>query len=208
MEVVQSAKPAGPPSTPATVSVPTTSHSVAAPPPSQAPPPSPAKPPLVASPPVKIHIHGVLPNGAAFDSTTVVEPVTAATDGSLGVPENVSHVGWWSQGALPGAAQGRAVIDGHVDSAAQGIGFLFYLRFLQPGNVVDVTTAAGQVLHYVIYGGDEWPKPLGAHAPQVMNVAGPPGLTLITCGGEFIRSAGSYRDNVLKYGQLADYGPA
>ena len=50
-------------------------------------------------------------------------------DGFLKVPENVQHVGWWDGSAQAGEPFGATVIAGHVDSAAEGIGF--FARLLQ-----------------------------------------------------------------------------
>lgn len=44
---------------------------------------------------------------------------------------------------VPGADSGSVVIVGHVDSAAQGTGALFYLRILTASNRIELTGAQG-----------------------------------------------------------------
>jgi hypothetical protein len=102
------------------------------------------------------------------------------TNGSLGVPDDPSHVGWWIGSALPGAASGTVVIDGHVDSAAAGPGALFH-----------IAVEARRVLNK--------DKPLPA---ELFAATGPPRLVLISCGGPFDRKTLSYQDNIVVVARL------
>ncbi|NMO90302.1 class F sortase [Actinomycetospora sp. TBRC 11914] len=122
-----------------------------------------------------------------------VDPVDAP-DGDLRVPDDPDRVGWWREGAVPGADTGTALIAGHVDSAVSGPGALFWLDRLQPGDPVTVTTTSGEA-DYVVVSVRRYPK---ADLPgSVATSAGPAGLTLVTCGGPFDHAAHSYRDNVV-----------
>jgi hypothetical protein len=122
-----------------------------------------------------------------------VDPVDAP-DGDLQVPDDPDRVGWWREGAVPGADTGTALIAGHVDSATSGEGALFWLDRLRPGDPVTVTTTSGEA-DYVVVSVRRYPK---ADLPgSVAAPAGPPGLTIVTCGGPFDRLARSYVDNVL-----------
>ena len=56
-----------------------------------------------------------------------VKPVDVV-GGELQVPEDPQTVGWWRSSAAPGAEGGSTVIDGHIDSAAAGLGALLPSR--------------------------------------------------------------------------------
>lgn len=130
---------------------------------------------------------------AALDATVV--PVTVAA-GALGVPDDVHTLGWWNGGPSPGAPHGTVVIDGHVDSARQGLGALAAASRLKLGEAIQVSTAHGLLTYQVqairTYRKDTLPAAL-------FNPAGPPLLALITCGGPFDPATRHYRDNIVIY---------
>ncbi len=122
-------------------------------------------------------------------------------DGAMEVPEDVRTVGWYvppsGNAVLPGA-DGTAVIAGHVDSRTQGPGAFIRLRTLEPGHEVSVDHADGTRSLWQVTEVQRYPKddvPLG----DIFVWAGEPRLALITCGGEFDRSIGSYLDNYVVY---------
>ncbi|MBC8090459.1 MAG: class F sortase, partial [Pseudonocardia sp.] len=102
--------------------------------------------------------------------------------------------GWFSGSAAPGEP-GPSVIAGHVDSRS-GPGVFFSLGELDIGAEIEVRRSDGVVLRFRVaevyaVGKDEFPTE---------RVYGPvPGseLRLITCGGEFDRSARRYLNNVV-----------
>lgn len=125
-----------------------------------------------------------------------IVPVTVAAGGALGVPANPRTLGWWSGGAAPGSSTGSTVLDGHVDSAALGLGALFTLRHVQVGAPV-LLTAGAATLRYQVVGVREYAK---ANLPaSVFTSAGPGRLVLITCGGAFDRASRHYADNIVVY---------
>lgn len=115
--------------------------------------------------------------------------------GVLQVPEDISRVGWWKHSVNPGSAVGSTVIDGHIDSAAAGEGALFHLADLGPGDPVTVTTSTGATVHYQVQARRVYVKEQGLPA-DLFNQQGPGRLVIISCGGPFDRSIGSYQDNV------------
>ncbi len=132
-------------------------------------------------------------SAVAVDATVVPVTVTA---GALGVPDDVHTLGWWSGGPSPGAAHGTVVIDGHVDSARQGLGTLAAAARLKLGEDIQVTTTHGRLAYQVqairTYRKDTLPAAL-------FNPQGPPLLALITCGGPFDPATRHYRDNIVIY---------
>jgi hypothetical protein len=174
---------AGPPVS-AVLSTPT-----AAPEPAPAVGTHPAAPAAVVPtvPPVRLELAGV---------DAPLDPVGVDPAGAMALPEDVDRVGWYRFGPAPGAAEGTAVLAGHVDDAEQGLGALAPLREVEAGAEVRVTDAAGAVTRWRVVSRELIEKqvvPLAA----LFQRGGPPRLVLLTCGGEFIPELRSYRDNVV-----------
>lgn len=133
---------------------------------------------------------------AAVDIDAPVVPVSVDAQGGLGVPDDVKTLGWWQDGAAPGSASGTVVIDGHVDSAVQGIGEFFRLEKSTPGDIVRLATTVG-VLQYRVVARASYVK---AELPtDVFARSGAPRLVLITCGGSFDKTTRNYSDNIVVY---------
>ncbi|MGH3224487.1 MAG: class F sortase [Streptosporangiaceae bacterium] len=118
------------------------------------------------------------------------------SNGTLQVPASTAVAGWYSGSPSPGAV-GAAVIAGHVDSRA-GLGVFFWLRTLRPGDRVyigrsDGTTVVFTVTKVQMYVKDQFPT------ASVYGPAPDAELRLITCGGTFDRSLGSYLSNVVVF---------
>lgn len=173
--------------------VPEPAPPVPAPAPEPAPPPEP-EPVGPTSPPVSITVASI-----GVDAAVVV-PVGLQDDGAMEIPEDVATIGWYDPrtilpGVVPGAT-GTAVLSGHVDSRSQGRGAFYDLRLLEVGDEVDITHADGTVTRFVVTGRTSYGKseiPLA----DIFVWDGPPRLALITCGGEFDRTARSYEDNIV-----------
>ena len=121
-------------------------------------------------------------------------------DGTLAVPQpgpDYDKAAWFDGSPRPGAI-GPAVIEGHVDSAENGPSVFYELGALVPGDRVDVDREDGSVATFVVYDVRVVPK---ADFPtlDVYGNTQRPELRLITCGGPFDSSAGSYVDNVVVF---------
>lgn len=125
---------------------------------------------------------------------TALDRLVRLPDGSLSTPARWEVPGWYAGGPRPGEV-GPAVIAGHVDSTS-GPAVFFGLRRLRPGASVDVVTRGGRTLHFVVADVRRVPK---NRFPTAL-VYGPqpvPVLRLVTCTGDFDRSAHSYVDNLV-----------
>lgn len=125
---------------------------------------------------------------------TSLEELKVDGAGVLEPPTRADKAGWFAKGIAPGDA-GPAVIAGHVDSKT-GPGVFFRLPELRPGAEVLVEREDGSKLTFVVnhtYSTEKAAFPTAAvYAPTPLSE-----LRLVTCGGEFDRVAGSYRDNVI-----------
>ena len=120
--------------------------------------------------------------------------------GALQVPDTTTVAGWFTGGPRPGAV-GSAVIAGHVDSKT-GPGIFFWLRALKPGDKIYVGRADGTMAVFTVtrvhqYAKDKFPT------DAVYGAVPDPELRLITCGGIFDRSIGSYLSNIVVFARLA-----
>jgi len=141
-----------------------------------------------------------IPRHLALPSLQVdapIVPVGLQPDGDLTVPGDPHLLGWWQASARPGDRQGTIVIDGHVDTAADGPGALFSLRQLRPGDPVVLSTNHGS-WHYLIVALRSYPK---VNLPaEVFASTGQLRLIIITCGGAFNHTTRQYADNIVAYG--------
>ena len=126
-----------------------------------------------------------------------VIPTATGPDGAVTVPDPPSTVGWWSPGALAGAASGTTVLVGHVDSAASGLGVFAVLRDVAVGERVLLRGADGRLIGYQVTGRRQAGK--AALPADLFTPGGPPRLALVTCGGRFDRATRHYTDNVVVY---------
>ncbi len=116
--------------------------------------------------------------------------------GELGVPDNPHVVGWWERGAPAGAPQGTVVLDGHVDTAADGPGALFHLADLHLDTPLTLSTA-NREFGYVVRAVRRYPKT--ALPEDIFDTSGLPRLSIITCGGHFNSRTLQYSDNIVVY---------
>jgi hypothetical protein len=120
-------------------------------------------------------------------------------DGTMAVPplSRDAPAGWYQHSVTPGEV-GPAVILGHVDSARSGPAVFYRLGRLRSGDRITVRRADGSTADFTVTAAARYAK---KHFPTADVYGGLPypGLRLITCGGRFDRSRGSYRDNVIVF---------
>jgi LPXTG-site transpeptidase (sortase) family protein len=112
------------------------------------------------------------------------------------VPDSGSDVAWYTFSAPPGAGS-NAVFSGHVDwiyrdLAQQGV--FYRLRELDIGDAISVDLDDGSTKQYRVTGN----VAVDYNDPNVLEVMGPTEvdvLTLITCGGSWVRDASAFGGN-------------
>ncbi|WP_159774016.1 class F sortase [Streptomyces sp. HM190] len=167
-----------------------------APPSATAPSPSSRGPsrPLPRSRPVRLHIPKI----------SVDAPFTPLGIGATGQleappPDDVNLVGWHSGGVTPGET-GTAIIAGHVDTATSPAVFA-RLDTLTKGDVFDVVRADGRKANFVVDDVETFAKNAFPDE-RVYADANRPEVRLITCAGDYDRSAKDYTDNLVVFGHL------
>ncbi|MFF3313511.1 class F sortase [Streptomyces sp. NPDC002952] len=129
---------------------------------------------------------------------TRIEKVTRAADGSIALPKDADHAGWYTGSVTPGE-RGNAITVGHVDSQ-QGPAAFYGLGALRKGFPLTVTRSDGSTAHFTVTGIEVWAK----NAFPSERVYGPTTtamLTLITCTG-WDSTRHTYRDNLVITAQL------
>jgi hypothetical protein len=153
-----------------------------------------------------------IPQVLAIPAISVRSPLLSLgknPDGSLQVPQPGPHyneAAWYNGLRTPGEL-GPAIILGHIDSAAEGPSVFFRLGALHIGDRIYVTRADGKVAVFAVNAVRSYPK---ASFPNDLVYAATPdaSLRLITCGGDFDRSTGSYLSNVVVFAHLLKAQPA
>jgi hypothetical protein len=124
-------------------------------------------------------------------------------DGTLEVPQpgpDYDKAAWFGGSPRPGDV-GPAVIEGHVDSAANGPSVFYRLGDLVVGDRIDVTREDGSVAGFAVDEVRVVPKTDFPTFDVYGNTDGPE-LRLITCGGPFDSEARSYVDNIVVFATL------
>ena len=129
-------------------------------------------------------------------SSIPVDAVGVAGDGTVAIPHNAEHVGWYQFGPAPGDGAGSAVIVGHRDSRTQGRGALYDLGAVNVGDRIQVRLSDGTSLGYRIVERRLYLKQ-GLPWSTFFTDQGPPRLTVITCGGAYDAGHGGYQDNLI-----------
>lgn len=148
---------------------------------------------------------GPRPNRLVIDALSIEAPVGeygVASNGQMDVPNNITEVGWYKFGPSPGEP-GSAVLAAHVDLAGPGRGLFYDLDELEEGDEVSVGYDDGSARRFRVVARTTYLKselPLDV----IFSRGGDPVLTLVTCGGGFSRSTGSYDSNVVVYAVPVD----
>jgi LPXTG-site transpeptidase (sortase) family protein len=127
-----------------------------------------------------------------------VTGVAAAPGGVLVPPDDPTVLGWWRDGARPGAVRGAALIAGHTVSS--GGGAFDDLETLRVGDRVTVRTGRGAI-GYRVTGVTVYRKAaLTRDAERVFSQSIPGRLVLITCeewdGSRYLSNAVVFADPV------------
>ncbi len=107
-----------------------------------------------------------------------VDPIEVEA-GALTPPSDPGRIGWWADGARPGARHGKAVLTGHTVHA--GGGAFDDLETLEAGETVVVDATGGRVTYDVTSVRVLSREQLARENEAIFRSAGPHRLVLITC---------------------------
>jgi hypothetical protein len=144
---------------------------------------------LARAEPVQIDIPAIAVSSSLVD-------LGLNSDGTLEVPVDFAKAGWFTGGNYPGDPQGPpGLIAGHVDDQS-GPAVFYRLRELVVGDEVLVTRADNTVAVFAVTGSEQFPKD-ALPTDRIYAPVGDSEIVLITCTGDFDRSARSYQDNLV-----------
>ncbi len=136
----------------------------------------------------------------SLDVTSTVNQIGLNPDGTLAVPQpgpDYDKAAWYEGSPTPGQT-GPAVIEGHVDSAANGPSVFYDLGKLSKGAAIEISREDGSVVTFVVDDVKAFPKDEFPTFDVYGNTDGPE-LRLITCGGEFNSDTGHYVNNTVVF---------
>ncbi len=129
-----------------------------------------------------------------------VAAVGITPDGALDVPLDPKTVGWWKGGAKPGARQGTAILDGHINY--RGVdGVLARIGTLDPGDTVYIDGRHGSKptrLKFAITGVRSYEK-TSLPYQEIFDQKSVGRLAIVTCGGPFDMHTGNYLYNIVVF---------
>ena len=96
------------------------------------------------------------------------------------------------------------MLDGHLDWWT-GPAVFWHLAKLGPGDEVDVLTADGSQVKFVV--DSKAVFQFDASPPGLFTTTGPPSLALVTCYGPWDRQHGTYADRLIVHATLAPPAP-
>jgi sortase (surface protein transpeptidase) len=152
--------------------------------------------PLAASAPTRVTVPSI-----SAESSLV--PTGLKQDGSLEVPpvSEPMQASWFDQSPTPGEV-GPSVVLGHVNGGGQP-GIFANLKDVVAGSQVFIDRTDGQRAVFEVSRVDTIPKD-SFPTDAVYNDTANPQLRLITCGGDYDRSARSYLSNVIVYADFVE----
>lgn len=177
---------------------------------SQAGAPSPPSDPRAAAPaspgagPSKEHLPRSSPVRLLIPKISVDAPFTDLAVGAGGQlqappPHDTNLVGWYAKGASPGET-GTAIIAGHVDTATSAAVFA-ELNELEKGDVFRVRRADGRTPVFVVDSVEKFDKDRFP-SRRVYGDTPDAQVRLITCAGDYDRTAKDYTENLVVFAHL------
>jgi LPXTG-site transpeptidase (sortase) family protein len=125
-----------------------------------------------------------------------VQPVGLDEQGRMGLFDDPSIAAWYQWGPAPASTAGSMVIAAHVDSLEYDLLPFARLKDAVAGTQIFVTDAAGTRHPYLVQSVRVIEK-ADVDWVAAFDRAGPPRLTLVTCGGEFDYENRRYLSNLV-----------
>lgn len=124
-------------------------------------------------------------------------PMGVTANNAIEAPASAWDVGWYSKSALPGSNYGSMILDGHVNDTLNGPGVFYSASLLATGDTIIVERGDMQRLSYRVTSVTQRPVDQVDINALMESVGNTGGLHLITCGGAYDTSRGTYDDRVI-----------
>lgn len=147
-------------------------------------------------------IQGMEPERISIPSIGVdaeIEATGVLENGEMGVPGNLSQVGWFEPGYKVGS-KGHAVLAGHVDGPS-GPAIFYYLKNVEPGEKVTITGKDGREMVYIVRGKESYVTD-EAPVEEIFGSSDSRMINLITCTGTFTSKTSSYEERLVVTAEL------
>jgi LPXTG-site transpeptidase (sortase) family protein len=137
----------------------------------------------------------------AIGVDAVIDAMGTLPDGKLDVPADAARVGWYRDGARPGA-DGTAVLDGHLD-IGRTKGVFWDLNKLRRGHRIYVADAGGEIRAFRVTKAEYYDV---RTAPLLEIFGTKPGrnLHLITCAGKWDKEMDHYDQRLVVFAEQVD----
>ena len=138
------------------------------------------------------------PTSLTVAGTAINMPVVAggvSAEGAMEIPDAFDRAAWYKFGPAPGAAEGTAVIAGHIDTKSDRAPFSA-LKSLAAGTLIRVGRDGAAPLTYRVVGVEMMAKDK-FDGGALFRRSGPHELKLVTCGGRWLDERMDYSDNVI-----------
>ena len=129
-----------------------------------------------------------------------IEYVGLTSSGEMGVPGNITDVGWFDLGPRPGE-RGSAVIDGHVDGGNGGKGVFIDLDKLKEGDKLYIEDSRGAITSFVVRESRTYDP---GYTEEVFNSTDGVHLNLITCNGIWNKTKKSYSKRLVVFADIQE----
>lgn len=123
----------------------------------------------------------------------LIEPVGLDSAGRVGTIENPAVIAWYKYGAIPGD-RGNAILAGHRDGRGK-LGSFGNIERLEPDSSIEIEFEDGSRKMFVVQTNDTYL--LNKVPEEVMQLNGGQRVTLITCGGKYVKEKGGYQSRVV-----------
>ena len=124
-----------------------------------------------------------------------VIPGGVSAEGAMEIPDAFDKAAWYRFGPAPGAAEGTAVIAGHIDTTSDRAPFS-QLKSVPAGTAIKVGREGAPALTYRVVRVELMAKDK-FDGEALFRRSGPHELKVVTCGGTWLDERMDYSDNVI-----------
>mgnify|MGYP001206387490 CR=1 FL=1 len=138
---------------------------------------------------------------SAINVDAFIQKVGVDQNNQVAVPTNIFLVGWFVDSSKPGE-NGLSIIDGHVDGRTVKDGVFARLSELKIGDNIKIILGDDTEKSFVVNSAVTVPNDDALAVLFSQDPTVPSQLNLVTCGGSFDKTAGTYNKRVIVSARL------